>query len=106
MESRFGFDYIRCVGVGLVVAGLSGAASLLFGLEFLTSGHVDLQLPLLGHVPLASALGFDIGVYLVVFGGTMLILSMLGTIRGSRTQVALSGLIEPGARSTRTGEPQ
>jgi multicomponent K+:H+ antiporter subunit A len=39
-----------------------------------------------------------------VFGGTMLILSMLGTIRGSRAQVALSGQIEPGARSTRTAE--
>jgi len=32
-------------------------------------------------VPLSSALGFDIGVYLVVFGGAMLILSMMGTVR-------------------------
>ena len=104
VESRFGFDYIRCVGVGLVVAGLSGAASLLFGLEFLSSGHLDLHLPVIGHVPLASAIGFDIGVYLVVFGGAMLILSMLGTIRGSRTRTAQSGVIQPGMRSVRTGE--
>jgi multicomponent K+:H+ antiporter subunit A len=105
VESRFGFDYVRCIGVGLVIAGLSGAASLLFGLGFLASGHLDLPLPLLGTLPLASAIGFDTGVYLVVFGGAMLILSMMGTIKPSRTRVAMSGMVGPGARSTRTGEP-
>ena len=104
VETRFGFDYIRCIGIGLIVAALSGAASMLFGVPFLTSGHLELQLPLVGELPLASAIGFDTGVYLVVFGGAMLILSMLGTIRPSRTQVARLGVIEPGQRSTRTGE--
>ena len=104
VESRFGFDYIRCIGIGLIVAALSGAASMLFGVPFLTSGHLDLHLPLVGELPLASAIGFDTGVYLVVFGGAMLILSMLGTIRPSRTRVARLGVIEPGQRSTRTGE--
>ncbi|MBO9716904.1 MAG: monovalent cation/H+ antiporter subunit A [Pseudoxanthomonas sp.] len=104
VESRFGFDYIRCIGVGLMVAGISGATSILFEVEFLTSGHADLDIPLVGKVPLASAMGFDTGVYLVVFGGAMLILSMLGTIRPSRTRVAQLGVIDPGQRSTRTGE--
>ncbi|KAF1694635.1 monovalent cation/H+ antiporter subunit A [Pseudoxanthomonas koreensis] len=104
VESRFGFDYIRCIGIGLMVAAASGAASLLFGVEFLTSGHLDLELPLLGELPLASATGFDTGVYLVVFGAAMLILSMLGTIKPSRTRVAHLGVIETGDRSTRTGE--
>ena len=104
VESRFGFDYIKCIAVGLVVAAASGAASFLFGLEFLTSGHAELDLPLLGELELASAMGFDTGVYLVVFGGAMLILSMLGTIKPSRTRVAQLGVIEPGSRSTRTGE--
>ncbi|KAF1686676.1 monovalent cation/H+ antiporter subunit A [Pseudoxanthomonas broegbernensis] len=105
VESRFGFDYIRCIGVGLLVAGLSGAASLLFDAPFLTSGHLDLRLPVVGQVPLASAIGFDTGVYLVVFGGAMLILSMLGTIKPSRTRLAHAGIVEPGLRSTRTAEP-
>jgi len=104
VESRFGFDYIRCIGIGLMVAAASGTASLLFGVPFLTSGHLELDLPLLGELELASAVGFDTGVYLVVFGGAMLILSMLGTIRPSRTTVARLGVIEPGQRSTRTGE--
>ncbi|HRF83944.1 MAG: monovalent cation/H+ antiporter subunit A [Proteobacteria bacterium] len=104
VESRFGFDYIRCIGVGLIVAGIGGTASLPFGVEFLTSGHADPYLPLFGQLPLASAMVFDTGVYLVVFGGAMLILSMLGTIKPSRTRVAQLGVIEPGQRSTRTGE--
>ncbi len=104
VESRFGFDYIRCIGIGLLVAILSGAASMLFGVPFLTSGHLDLHLPLVGEVPLASAMGFDIGVYLVVFGGVMLILSMMGTIKPSRTRNARHGEIDPNRRSTRTGE--
>ena len=40
----------------------------------------------------------------VVFGGAMLILSMMGTIRPSRTRVSHLGVMEPGERSTRTGE--
>ncbi|WP_028919408.1 monovalent cation/H+ antiporter subunit A [Pseudoxanthomonas suwonensis] len=104
VESRFGFDYIKCIAVGLIVAAASGAASFAFGLEFLTSGHAELDLPFLGELELASAMGFDTGVYLVVFGGAMLILSMLGTIKPSRTRVARQGVIEPGERSTRTGE--
>ena len=104
VESRFGFDYVRCVGAGLIVAGVSGVASMAFGVPFLTSGHLDLELPLIGTLPLASAIGFDTGVYLVVFGGAMLILSMMGTIRPSRTRVSHLGVMEPGERSTRTGE--
>ncbi|NCT88659.1 monovalent cation/H+ antiporter subunit A [Stenotrophomonas acidaminiphila] len=104
VESRFGFDYIRCIGVGLLVAVLSGMASMLFGVPFLTSGHLDLHLPLIGELPLASAMGFDTGVYLVVFGGVMLILSMMGTVKPSRTRSARHGEIDIHRRSPRTGE--
>jgi len=104
VESRFGFDYIRCVGTGLLVAIASGMASMLFGVPFLTSGHVVPVLPLVGEVELASAMGFDTGVYLVVFGGVMLILSMMGTIKPSRTRTARDGQIDPARRSARTAE--
>ena len=104
VESRFGFDYIRCIGAGLLLALLSGAGALLFGLPFLGSGHVVLELPWIGEVELASAMGFDTGVYLVVFGGVMLILSMLGTIKPPRRRSARHGQIDPARRSARTGE--
>jgi multicomponent K+:H+ antiporter subunit A len=81
VESRLGFDYVRCIGLGLLIALGTGLVPLLFGYPFLTSGHVEPHLPLIGEVPLASAAAFDLGVYLVVFGGAMLILSMMGTVR-------------------------
>jgi multicomponent K+:H+ antiporter subunit A len=35
-------------------------------------------------------MGFDIGVYLVVFGGAMLILSMMGTVKPRRAGPAVA----------------
>ncbi|MCD9031710.1 monovalent cation/H+ antiporter subunit A [Luteimonas sp. Y-2-2-4F] len=81
VEATFGFDYLRGIGVGLIVACIGGLGSLLFGLPFLASGHLDLDLPVIGHLPLASALVFDTGVYIVVFAGALLILSTMGTVR-------------------------
>ena len=104
VESRFGFDYIRCIGAGLLIAAAGGVGSMLFGTPFLTSGHYDLHLPLIGTIPLASAIVFDIGVYLVVFGSTMLMLSMMGTLRPSKRMVAHRGVIDPMHRSAITGE--
>ncbi|WP_189457273.1 monovalent cation/H+ antiporter subunit A [Cognatilysobacter bugurensis] len=81
VESRLGFDYVRCIGIGLLIALVTGVAPMLLGYPFLTSGHVEPHLPLIGEVPLTSAAAFDLGVYLVVFGGSMLILSMMGTVK-------------------------
>jgi multicomponent K+:H+ antiporter subunit A len=88
VESRVGFDYVRCIGAGLLIAAGTGVASMTMGLPFLTSGHLEPRLPLIGEVPLVSALGFDLGVYLVVFGGAMLILSMMGTVKPPSTASA------------------
>ncbi|TWT16902.1 monovalent cation/H+ antiporter subunit A [Luteimonas wenzhouensis] len=81
VESTFGFDYVRGISLGLALAAAGGLGSLLFGLPFLASGHLDLELPVIGHLPLASALVFDTGVYVVVFAGALLILSTMGTVR-------------------------
>jgi multicomponent K+:H+ antiporter subunit A len=86
VEATFGFDYVRGVALGLIVATIGGLGSLLFGLPFLTSGHVDLDLPLVGHLPLASAMVFDTGVYIVVFAGALLILSTMGTVKQRRLE--------------------
>jgi multicomponent K+:H+ antiporter subunit A len=104
VESRFGFDYVRCIGLGLLVAVIGGAGAFAFGTPFLTSGHAELQLPLIGNVELASAMVFDAGVYLVVFGSTMLILSMMGTLKPSKKLVAHRGYVDTRRRSPITGE--
>ncbi len=84
VESRLGFDYVKLIGIGLLFALAGGIAPMLLGHPFLTSGHAEPVLPLIGSVPLASALVFDTGVYMVVFGGAMLILSMMGDIKPPR----------------------
>ena len=48
------------------------------GTPFLTSAHGHPHWPLVGEVPLASAMAFDLGVYLAVVGATMLVLTQLG----------------------------
>ena len=77
-ERRLGANYVRLVGAGIAIAGLTGVAAWLFGRPFLTSAHGHPHVPLLGEIPLASAAVFDLGVYLTVVGATMLTLSALG----------------------------
>ena len=51
----------RWMGVGLLLAAGTGAASWLFGYPFLTSYFAYAELPGIGAVPIASALLFDLG---------------------------------------------
>ena len=72
--AKLRFDYARIAGAGLLVAGATGAGAWFFGKPFLTSAHAEPVLPVLGALPLASAMLFDLGVYLAVVGATMLTL--------------------------------
>ncbi len=66
------------MGIGLTVAVATGAAAWLGDGEFLSSGKLEVDVPLLGVVKATSALAFDIGVYLVVVGLVVSILTTLG----------------------------
>ena len=66
------------LGIGLLLAGGTGAAAWLLGGQFLESGYVELDLPVLGVVKATSALPFDVGVFLVVVGLVLLMLRTLG----------------------------
>ncbi len=68
---------VRWIGVGLLLAVGTGLGSMLFGSPFLTSHFQHVALPLLGQLPLASAVAFDLGVFCVVVGGTTLMLIAL-----------------------------
>jgi multicomponent K+:H+ antiporter subunit A len=67
-------DYRGWLGWGLAIAVATGAASWWLGSPFLTSSYDYPWLPGVGGVPLASAAAFDLGVYLVVVGGTLVML--------------------------------
>jgi multicomponent K+:H+ antiporter subunit A len=71
---RVRLAYVRTAATGLLVAGATGVGAWFFGKPFLTSAHGEPVLPVIGPLPLGSAMAFDLGVYLAVVGATMLIL--------------------------------
>jgi multicomponent K+:H+ antiporter subunit A len=72
--------YPLCIGAGLLVAGATGAGSAWFGHPFLTSSFAHPVLPVVGELPLATAALFDLGVFLVVVGATLLALLVPGLL--------------------------
>jgi multicomponent K+:H+ antiporter subunit A len=74
VESRLRVLPVRWIGGGLLLAAFTGAAAILFGRPFLTSYFRYAELPLIGKVPLASAALFDLGVFALVVGATVLML--------------------------------
>ncbi len=79
-RERLPVSYSAVAVSGLAVATATGLASWLFGYPFLTSAFGHFHLPLIGEFELASAMLFDIGVYLAVVGATLMILVNLGSV--------------------------
>jgi multicomponent K+:H+ antiporter subunit A len=79
LRAQGGRRFVRWIGAGLGIAGMTGAGAFLLGRPFLTSAHGHPHVPLLGELPFASAALFDLGVYLTVVGATLLTISILGT---------------------------
>jgi multicomponent K+:H+ antiporter subunit A len=77
VESRLRLRPHRWIGWGLACACGTGLGAWLFGYPFQTSHTAHAALPLLGELHLPSAFLFDLGVFLVVVGTTMLILVAL-----------------------------
>lgn len=67
-------DFVKIIGVGLLLASLTGVASMLLGYPFLKQFFDYFSLPILGEVELTTALPFDLGVYLVVVGSALTII--------------------------------
>ncbi|SEI45571.1 multicomponent K+:H+ antiporter subunit A [Allopseudospirillum japonicum] len=70
--------YQRMIAWGVLISTMTGMASWLFDRPFLTSWFDYLHWPLVGKFEIASAIAFDLGVYLTVVGATLLILANLG----------------------------
>ncbi|KRB59456.1 cation:proton antiporter [Rhizobium sp. Root708] len=76
-EDRIRILPLRWMGAGLLTAFLTGAGAWLFGYPFLTTHSRYIELPLIGKMPAATALLFDLGVFSLVVGSTVLILVAL-----------------------------
>ncbi|HHX90357.1 MAG TPA: monovalent cation/H+ antiporter subunit A [Paracoccus sp.] len=79
-EARRKFDYHAIISVGVLFAVLTGIGSWFFGWNFLTSTNEYVTIPPLSPVHLASAIPFDLGVFLTVVGAVMLALTSLSRI--------------------------
>ena len=77
VEARLDIRPLRWISFGLLLATGTGLAAWAAGYPFLTSYFRYLPVPLVGDIPIASALLFDIGVFAVVVGTTVLILIAL-----------------------------
>jgi multicomponent K+:H+ antiporter subunit A len=87
VESHLRVLPIRWMGIGLLLAVGVGAAAWLFDMPFLTSSFSYAEIPWIGAVPLASAFIFDLGVFALVVGATVLMLIALAhqSVRSHRT---------------------
>jgi multicomponent K+:H+ antiporter subunit A len=79
-EARFGGSALLLIAAGILVAVLTGLGSWLLGYPFLTSTYTYVTLPVIGKFEIASAMMFDLGVYLAVVGTVLLILTRLGDL--------------------------
>ncbi len=84
---RMKADYHAMIGIGILIAAATGIVSWLADHPFLTSTFDHFHLPVIGGFEIASAMAFDLGVFLTVVGAVMLALANLSRI---------GGLAEPG----------
>lgn len=86
VETRLRILPVRWMSLGLLAVSFTGVAAWLFQRPFLTTYFAYLDVPLVGKVPAASALMFDLGVFLLVVGATVLIIIALAhqSLRATR----------------------
>lgn len=70
--------YRRTLALGLVIAAVGGLVPLLLGLPFLSQSYVIVEgVPIYHEIELASAIVFDLGIFCVVVGGVLTIVSVV-----------------------------
>ncbi|MEM6668520.1 MAG: monovalent cation/H+ antiporter subunit A [Pseudomonadota bacterium] len=79
-EARQRFPYHRMIAAGVLIAALTGIGAMIAGRPFLTSAFGYFQIPPMEEFELATAMAFDVGVFLTVVGAVMLSLESLSRI--------------------------
>ncbi|QQR36764.1 monovalent cation/H+ antiporter subunit A [Devosia oryziradicis] len=99
VEDRLRVRPLAWIALGLSLAMLTGMGAMLFGAPFLTSAFAYADIPLIGKVPMASALLFDLGVFALVVGATVLMLIALAhqSIRKPKPAAKVRPLVREGA---------
>ncbi len=97
VEDRMHLLPPRWIAAGLALALATGLGSLALGYPFLTTHTAHVTWPLVGEVHLPSAFLFDLGVFAVVVGSTLLLLTAIAhqSLRARRRQEALDDGAQP-----------
>ncbi len=77
VEAHMSLRPVRWIAVGLLLAAGTGASAIVSGLPWLSSQDVHLHLPVIGELHLSTVMVFDLGVFALVVGATILILIAL-----------------------------
>ncbi len=105
-QERLDFPFQPVAVIGVAIATLTGLGSWLFGHPFLTSAFGYFTLPLIGTFELATALLFDLGVYLAVVGATLMILANLGKVTTAHRPVTEASEQHADTSATSAKEPR
>jgi len=87
-EKRVTVPYQIVLALGVGIATLTGVGSYALGYPFLTSSFTYVTLPVVGKFELATAMIFDLGVYLTVVGASLLALTSLSKLSDSTSGVS------------------
>jgi multicomponent K+:H+ antiporter subunit A len=79
-EARQRVHYHTVIGAGIVIAALTGVGSWFADRPFLTSNFGYFRIPPFNEFELATAMAFDVGVFLAVVGAVMLALETLSRL--------------------------
>lgn len=83
------------LGTGLFLSAGTGLVSMLAGGDVLQSWIFDVSLPVIGDVHIVTSLAFDVGVYLVVIGLMLDLLTSLGAGLDRQIELASGRRAEP-----------
>ena len=93
INKKLTIDFKYLIAIGLSCSLSCGLISLVFGYPFLTQAFGQIHFPVLGLVHFSTALFFDIGVYLVVTGGCLTIITSIGRSGDGIYLIADDGVI-------------
>ncbi len=79
-EARQRVTYHATIGIGVLIATVTGIGAWLAGRPFLTSDYGYLHFPPIEEFEWATAMAFDVGVFLTVLGAVMLALQSLSSM--------------------------
>lgn len=74
-------NFITLIPIGLATALFTGVGSFLFNVPFLSQTFGHFTLPFFGEIELATAMIFDVGVFLTVVGTMMTIILTIASDR-------------------------